>query len=894
MNNELNIDESSLTPAMIQFVEIKKQYKDYLLFYRMGDFYELFFDDAIIASKALDIALTSRTKDGNIPMCGVPFHAYESYMARLIHQGYKVAICEQMEDPKLAKERGAKAIVKRDVVRLVTAGTVTEENLLNARKNNFLICLAQQKNSLGVAWIDISTGQFYSQEIIFSENRLPFEVSSVLAKLDPSEILLADTLLERSDLFSVFNKVRENITVLPKSRFNQKSALKKIKDFFAVQSIDVFGSFGDTEVMCIGVLLDYADMTQRGNMPRISPPQKIMDGDFMEIDGATRQNLDLLSGRDSRKNDCLLSIIDKTITGFGARKLAERLINPLVDVEKINKRLEVVEFFINHQDTRNDLRNLLRGCCDFERTLSRLSSGRGGPRDLKYILETLYIVPEIKNAVNMFTPDNAVDKLPEALKEIIANLGKHSFLGQKLESAIKSELPLFARDGNFIKDGYSQALDNLRRLSKDGKSFIDELLKNYIKKTGIEQLKIRENNIIGNYIEVSNKFADIMIKNPEFIHRQSTMNTLRYTTLELNELDAKIHSASERAVAMELEIFEELLASVMVEAKDLVRTAGALAELDVGAALAELAVENDYCRPEIDESTAFEIEEGRHPIVENALKRFNNDGFISNDCFLNSENNRIWLITGPNMAGKSTFLRQNAIIAVMAQMGSYVPAKRAHIGIVNKLFSRVGASDDLAKGYSTFMVEMLETATILNRADEHSLVILDEIGRGTATFDGLSIAWAVVEYLHNVNRCRSLFATHYHELTNLSGKLDYLSLHCMKIKEFNNNVVFMHEVISGASDRSYGIHVGKLAGLPSSVVKRAGEVLQGLEKSNQNKVVMSENDDLPLFSFAVREEKRKNSEVEDKVAALDPDNMTAREALDAIYQLKEILEGSKQ
>ncbi len=883
----LNIAEEELTPAMLQYVEIKKQYRDYLVFYRIGDFYELFFNDALVASKVLDIALTKRNKTSKIPMCGVPFHAYESYMARLIHNGYKVAICEQVEDPKLAKERGAKSVVKREIVRLVTPGTVTEDTLLLPEKNNYLLCLTQQKNNLGAAWLDISTGEFHTQEILTEEKRLAFEIGSILTKLEPSEILIADSFLTFPDLFALFNSVREKLTVLPKSRFDYKSAMNRIKEFYKVQTLDAFGIFSNAEVISIGILLDYADMTQRGNIPRIAPPHKIKDGDYVEIDGATRQNLDLCSF--DRKRENLLSVIDYTISPFGARKLRERMLNPLVDVKEINNRLDAVEFFLSHKAIREKLRNFLRECYDVERILSRLSSGRGGPRDLMSIAQTLDVIPEIRNLIIECSYDDEIGEPPVSVKAVVERVKKHSFLADKLFQALKDDLPMFARDGDFIRDGYSPALDNLRRLSNNGKEMIEELQKKYVSQIGIEQLKIKENSLIGYFIEVPNKFADMIIKNPEFIHRQSTTVSARFTTAELNELDSDIRSAKERAVVMEQEIFADLLRSTLVEAKDLVETAYALSELDVASALAELAVEKNYCRPLVDDSKDFEIIEGRHPIVENALKRDNLGDFVCNDCNLNSENNRIWLLTGPNMAGKSTFLRQNAIIAVMAQMGSYVPAKSAHIGVVNKLFSRVGASDDLAKGYSTFMVEMLETATILNHADERSLVILDEIGRGTATFDGLSIAWAVVEYLHNINRCRSLFATHYHELTNLSDKLSALSLHCMRTKEFNNNVVFMHEVIDGASDRSYGIHVGKLAGLPESVVKRASEVLEGLEKSNQNRVVLGENDDLPLFSFAVKEEKRKNSEVEETVAAIDPDNLTAREALDTIYKLKEIL-----
>ena len=635
MTDFFNIDVSTLTPAMVQFVEIKKKYLDYLIFYRMGDFYELFFDDAITASKALDITLTKRTKDSDIPMCGVPFHAYESYMARLIHQGYKVAICEQMEDPKLAKERGAKSVVKRDIVRLVTAGTVTEETLLNAKSNNFLLCLSQQKNSLGAAWLDISTGNFSSQEVIFADDRLPFEINSLLAKLNPSEILLADSFLEKPDLFAIFNRIREIITVLPKARFNSKNATNKIKDFFGVVSPEAFGKFSETEITSIGVLLEYADLTQCGKMPRISPPQKIKEGDYMEIDGSTRQNLDLLCGSFGNKKDCLLTVIDRTVTGFGCRKLTESLINPLVDISEINKRLDAVEFFINNKKMRTELRDLLHECCDIERILSRLSSRRGGPRDLAAIARSLVTIAEIRNMFSSFNLDSPLDNLDSAVGKTIEKFGNHSFLATKLLSALKDgELPLFARDGNFIKDGYSPALDSLRLLSKEGKTFIADLQAKYVAQTGIDQLKIRENGIIGNYIEVPIKFGDTLINNPQFIHRQSTTGALRFTTTELNELDTKIRTANERAVAMEETLFEELIVSVMIEAKELIKTASAVAELDMVSSLAELAEENNYCRPRVDDSTTFDIECGRHPIVEASLKRSRSNDFVGNDCHL--------------------------------------------------------------------------------------------------------------------------------------------------------------------------------------------------------------------------------------------------------------------
>ena len=881
----------ALTPMMAQYLETKKAYPDYLLFYRMGDFYEMFFDDAVAASKALDIALTKRGKleGADVPMCGVPFHAYETYLSRLIKHGFKVAICEQMEDPKEAKKRGAKSVVKRDVIRLVTAGTLTEENLLDSRRNNFLLSLAKTGDMLGVSWLDLSTGDFFLEEIGLKNKPEAVVVSSLLSRLSPVEILVSDRYLQSPKLFEVFNEYRKKLSVLPEARFNFENARRNLLNLFKVETLDAYGNFSRAEITAAGVLMDYVETTQKGQMPRVEKPVKIYERQVMEIDGATRRSLELLESSSGDRGNSLLSVLDRTVTGAGARMLAGRIASPLVDTKEIGERLNVVEFFLNEEFIRDDVRALLKACPDIERAVSRLSLERGGPRDLAAIKTTLAAVPRLKNILSGASSQNMVSELPEAVARIAGRMGHHENLVDELERALADELPLLARDGGFIREGYYPPLDEIRRVKNNSQQIILQLQEKYAAATDIPNLKIKYNNLIGYFVEVPAKFATRMLENKDFIHRQSVLNAVRFTTVELTEIENEIRGAGEKLLATELELFNNLVTEVRIAADDISRTAKALAELDVGAALADLAAEKNYCRPEIDDSFCFDVEDGRHPVVEASLAREHGGAFVGNDCRLGGDYSNIWLITGPNMAGKSTFLRQNAIIAVMAQIGSFVPAKRARIGVVNKLFSRVGASDDLARGRSTFMVEMVETASILNRADERSLVILDEIGRGTATFDGLSIAWAVVEHLHEVNRCRALFATHYHELTSLVGKLHKMSLHCMKIKEFNDEVIFLHEVIDGAADRSYGIHVAKLAGLPPVVLKRAEQVLSSLENDKKNANIKELADDLPLFSSLKKEEK-KPSAVDAALAEICPDNLTPREALDELYRLKALSE----
>lgn len=898
--NELKEKSAVMTPMMAQYLQIKKEHQDYLLFYRMGDFYELFLDDAVIASKALDIALTKRGKldSQDIPMCGVPFHAYESYLAKLIRQGYKVAICEQVEDPKEAKKRGAKSVVKREVIRLVTAGTLTEEPLLDAKKNNFLLTLAKVNDTLGLSWLDISTGDFYLQEVLLKAKDEGVVLAGILSRLNPVETVISDAYLQNPQIFNVLNDYRDQLSVLPQARFNSENAKKRLETVFKVEAVEAFGNFTRAEITAAGVLLDYVENTQKGKIPLISKPVKVTESQIMEIDGATRRSLELVEALTGDKNSCLLGVIDRTVTGAGGRLLASRVSNPLKDIEGINRRLDSVEFFTRFNRIRQEVRAILKACPDIERAVSRLSLGRGGPRDLANIKTALAVVPQLKNLVMSFnqnTDEQILSEFPDSLKTVLNNLGEHSNLVSTLEQALAEDLPLLARDGGFIREGFYPPLDEIKLLKNDSHKMIVELQNKYAEATGISNLKIKYNNVIGYFIEVQSKFAPEMLENKDFIHRQSVLNATRFTTVELTELENKIRGAADKALAMELEMFDNLVKDVRLASEDISRTAKAMAELDVSSALADLAVEKNYCRPQIDDSLVFDVKEGRHPVVENAISKENAGAFVGNNCQLDDAHGRLWLLTGPNMAGKSTFLRQNAIIAIMAQMGSFVPCASAHIGVIDKIFSRVGASDDLARGHSTFMVEMVETASILNQADERSFVILDEIGRGTATFDGLSIAWAVVEHLHELNKCRALFATHYHELTALTSKLPLMTLHCMKIKEFNDEVIFLHEVIDGAADRSYGIHVAKLAGLPRTVVKRAEQVLETLEREGKSQSVSQLAEDLPLFAAVRSKDEPAAQQIVPAMEALkelNPDNLTPREALDKLYELKNLAEES--
>ncbi|MDW3223703.1 MAG: DNA mismatch repair protein MutS [Paracoccaceae bacterium] len=873
----------TVTPMMAQYLELKAEYSDALLFYRMGDFYEMFFQDAVAASEALDIALTKRGKHNgaDIPMCGVPVHAAEGYLLSLIRKGFRVAVCEQMESPAEAKRRGSKSVVKRDVVRLVTPGTLTEESLLEARKHNYLAAFAQVRDEQALAWVDISTGAFHVMPLAFPR------LGPELARLAPSELIVSET--KEADMRDIANDFGIALTGLARSAFDSTSGENRLCNLFEIETLDSFGTFERSEVAAMGAVLQYLEITQKGKLPLLRPPQKEAETRTVQIDAATRRNLELTKTLSGGRAGSLLSVIDKTVTAGGARLLEQRLSSPSRVLDTVRDRLAAVAWVSDTQVQRQDIREQLRKVPDLDRALSRLSLNRGGPRDLASVRNGLV-------QAEMLHTNLAKSDLPDLLRYAQRSLEGHGILIDHLETALVAEPPLLARDGGFIAPGIDEGLDEARKLRDEGRSVIAQMQTEFVSNTGISSLKIKHNNVLGYFVETPATHADKMLSPPlseTFIHRQTTANQVRFTTVELSEMETKILNAGGRALEIEQRLFETLRNHVLDDAAKIVQTAGGLAEFDLATALAELAVTENWVAPQVDDSRAFEIEGGRHPVVEHALKTGSGEPFIANDCKLSAEEKsaNIWLLTGPNMAGKSTFLRQNAIIALLAQIGSFVPARTAHIGLISQLFSRVGASDDLARGRSTFMVEMVETAAILNQADDRALVILDEIGRGTATYDGLSIAWATLEHLHDVNGSRALFATHYHEMTALAGKLSGVDNATVTVKEWEGEVIFLHEVKKGAADRSYGVQVAQLAGLPATVIARARVVLDALEKGEREGGATQKTliDDLPLFSAVATTPpaRAKSTELEDALADVHPDELTPKQALDMLYKLKE-------
>lgn len=883
----MNANKSPVTPMMAQYLEIKSQYADALLFYRMGDFYELFFDDAVAASEALDIALTKRGKhDGDdIPMCGVPVHAAEGYLLTLIRKGFRVAVCEQMESPAEAKKRGSKSVVKRDVVRLVTPGTLTEETLLEARRHNFLAALACVRDEWALAWTDISTGALHV---------LPLSLARVgpeLAQLSPAEILMAEG--TESAVSNVLDDLGLEPTWLGKSSFDSTGAHARLTEQFGVSSLDAYGQFSRPELSAMGALIEYLDLTQKGRLPLLRPPQQEKLGNSMHIDAATRRNLELTHSLQGGRSGSLLSVIDRTATASGARLLERRLSTPSRDLTVIRSRQGAITWAMSTRSVASEVRDALKRVPDLDRALSRLGLDRGGPRDMAAIRNALGQAEAI--SATLETQD-----LPDILRQAVDACKGHDDVMALLDEALIAEPPLLARDGGFIAPGYDEELDEARKLRDEGRGVIAGLQAQYSEMAGVSSLKIKHNNVLGYFIETTSTHAQKMMAPPlnqTFIHRQTTANQIRFTTVELSELERRIMNAGSEAIDIEKRLYSVLRQAILDHQPALNALASGLAELDLATALADLATDLDWCRPTIDDSRAFEIEGGRHPVVEKSLKAQGDTGFVANDCNLSAETERaaITLLTGPNMAGKSTYLRQNALIALLAQVGSYVPAKSAHIGLVSQIFSRVGASDDLARGRSTFMVEMVETAAILNQADDRALVILDEIGRGTATYDGLSIAWATLEHLQQVNKVRALFATHYHELTALASSLDGVKNATVAVREWEGDVIFLHEVRDGAADRSYGVQVAQLAGLPPAVITRARSVLDALEKGErENTSPKALIDDLPLFSAVAQSPQPMKPAAESKIEAqvkdLHPDQMTPIEALQALYQLKAMIQ----
>lgn len=884
-----------LTPFLEQYLGIKAKHPDALLFFRMGDFYELFFEDAEDAAAILDITLTARGEyDGKpIPMAGVPFHAAEGYLARLIKSGRRVAVCEQTESPAEAKKRGSKAIVNRDIVRIVTPGTLTEDALLPARQGQALAAIAfgDGGTSAALAVCDVSTGAF---EVQACKSDLVYDL---LVSWPVREILARADDLDKHD-------VRERLFGLPTPLTERpaRSALPAtgealLKEAFGVQALDAFGEFSRVELSAIGLLLDYVKLTQAGADIRLDRPLRMASDGYLSIDPATRASLEIDRTLAGERTGSLLASIDRTVTPVGARLLAARLARPSLDITDIRIRQDAVSWMLSDAETRKAVRDRLKSAPDIERARTRLRLGRGGPRDLQAIGRAL-----VSGAQAAAECLRGGQDLPEELRAATDDLTLSrvpglSALAQDLSRALSENLPSLAREGGFVASGWDDALDNARTLRDDSRKIIAALQARYADETGISGLKIKFNNVLGYFVDVSARQGEALMKPPlseTFIHRQTLANNIRFSTQELSELAGRISRAEDEAKGRELEIFDGFCARVDALNEQLSQVADAIARLDVAVANADWSEEVDAVCPSLDDSTVFAAEGLRHPVVEASLRK-DGKGFTPNDLMLDAETGRsprLLLITGPNMAGKSTYLRQAALAVIMAQAGCFVAARKLELGLVDRVFSRVGASDDLARGRSTFMVEMVETAAILTQAGPRSFVILDEVGRGTSTYDGLAIAWAAVEHLHATNRCRAMFATHYHELTKLADDLDAAANASLRAREWKNDLVFLHEVHSGPADKSYGVQVAKLAGLPRKAVNRAAQILKKLEATPDM------SDALPLFAAAESSQDLMAPEPADIpevllkqqafIEELDLDNLTPREALNALYTLKSL------
>ncbi len=870
-------DQPKLTPMMAQYLALRDEAGDALLFYRMGDFFELFFEDARTAAAILDIALTTRGEHGGalIPMCGVPVHSAEGYLARLIKAGQRVAIAEQVETPDEARARAkregtpsSKVLVGRAIVRLVTAGTLTEEALLEPRRANVLAALAELRGAVGIAAIDVSTGAMVLEEC-------PAELlGAALARLSPSEVVVPEDWADGPD----------EAIYRPRSSFASDAGAERLKAVHGVATLDAFGAFTRAMLSAAGGLVAYLDHVGRGKLPLLLPPVLRESAAGMAMDAATRASLEILeSTNGGGRAGSLIGAVDRCVTGAGSRLLAEDLSAPLLDVAQIEARLALVQFWRDRPIERSQLRDALRGIADLGRALGRVVAGRGSPRDLGQLRDGLSEAARLHHWLS-----GAPDK-PALLGAVLARLTGHGALTDHLARALVPTPPTERSSGGFIADGYDAALDELRSTSGDARRAIAAMEARYREETGIAALKIRHNGVLGYFIEVSARHADrLMAPESGFTHRQTMKDVVRFNSLRLHEEAARIAEAGGHALACEEAHFESLVAEVVAAREAIAATAAALARIDVAAGNAERASEADWCRPVIAEDAGLAITGGRHPVVEAALAKAG-ERFVANDCMLGSDD-RLWLIGGPNMGGKSTFLRQNALIVLLAQAGCFVPASTARVGLVDRLFSRVGAADNLARGRSTFMVEMVETAAILAQATNRSFVILDEVGRGTSTYDGLALAWAVAEAVHSQIRCRCLFATHYHELARLAETCEALSLHHVRAREWQGDLVLLHELAEGPADRSYGLAVARLAGVPGPVVARAKAVLAKLEATREaTGGIAAGLGDLPLFANlrpAEPEPASPEHQLAEALRTADLDALTPREALDLLYEWK--------
>lgn len=861
---------SHITPMMAQYLALKAEAGTALLLFRMGDFYESFLDDATVVAETLDIALTTRgTYRGEpAPMCGVPAHSHEAYVARLVRAGHSVAIAEQVEDPRAAKKRGGKALVERAIVRIITPGTLTEEGLLEGKRANYLLAIFPSGDARGLAWADISTGEFHLAAITSAT------LADEVARIAPAEILWSEDSVPPPELAL-------GVRQISPSSFSAKRAERALCQRFGVPGLDGFGAFGGVELAAANALLTHLAETQRGADIRLEPPRAHMGDRLMAIDAATRRSLELTQAATGGRAGSLLATIDRTVTPGGARLLATEISAPLLSVDAIGARLDLVQWLLE-PGVRGALRAALRGVPDLARLLGRVSAGRGSPRDLGLMRDGLCAARDIATLLT----DAAQAGAPSALGPIIADMTPPEALVHQLCAALAESPPVSAADGGAIAAGFDPLLDELHLLSRDSRTAIAALEARLRTETDIATLKVRHNNVIGYHVEVALRHADPLMSHPDFSHRQTMAGTMRFDTEELRTLAGRISQAQAQALENEAAHLANLVSAIVAEASAIGRVADALAQADRSAALAEVAAHGGWCRPDVVTGLDFHITAGRHPVVE-AARRAAGEPFVPNDCRLEGDT-RIWLVSGPNMGGKSTFLRQNALFAILAQAGSFVPALAARIGVVDRIYSRVGASDSLAEGRSTFMVEMVETAAILNGATARSLLLLDEVGRGTATWDGLALAWAILEAIHDHIGARALFATHYHELAALKGRLKALALRTMKVREWKGELILLHEVSEGAAPGSFGIEVARLAGIPPEVLTRAREILRRLEAGDAGRGARDALAGLPLFG-AIAEEEAPTDPLRARLALVQADQLSPRAALDLVYELVEML-----
>ena len=857
-----------LTPMMEQYIKIKENHLEEILFYRMGDFYEMFFNDAKVTSTVLDITLTRRGKwnDYDIPMCGIPFHSADNYLTKLINSGFRIAICEQIKSNNVSihKTHGP---LERNVIRIITPGTILEENHFNDNTNNFLCSWNEVGGEQSISWVDLSTGIFFTEKL---NDKISSSLETTLERITPQELIMPIRMKEKKPHF-----YKGCISFQADSLFQSEICEKRLKDFYNVKSLVSFGNFNRASISASGAILGYIKLTQKGKLPLLKKLKEWKTSEVMEIDVFSRKSLELTKTQSGETKGSLFNILNQTVTSGGSRLMLERLNSPLLDTSLINHRLNTVDNFVNAKSLRTKVREVLKQIPDIERSLTRLQYERGGPRDLLSIKIGCEHASELLKLICKYDFKYNKSEVDYIIRDLKIDF---SFI-EKLDKAIVETAPMFARDGEFIKYGFSEALDEIKKLKNKSKEHILELQNNYIEITKVQSLKIKYNNVLGYHLEVRKIHESKLFNNQLFIHRQSTAQASRFTTTELAELEVKLLEAGKKSLEMELEIFKKLVIDCLEQSENLLNISSSVSVLDVSVSLSKLAHYWGYCRPELSDDITFSITSGRHPVVEQTLQNKSDLTFTGNNCHLKDK--KIWLITGPNMGGKSTFLRQNALINIMAQMGSFVPAKEAKIGISDRIFSRVGSGDDLSKGQSTFMVEMLETASILNLATAKSFVILDEIGRGTSTWDGLSLAWSVIENIHNNIKCRTLFATHYHELTKLNKTLSKLSLYFLDAKELNEEIVFLYNLIPGSANKSYGLQVAKLAGIPSNVIERAKNILKNLEEDYNLEIK------LPLFE-ADNKTKNELNKVEEKLKNIEPDNTKPLEALEILYELKKL------